>query len=386
MTPGRSPHPPPTVKWCADLELQIERFHIDEAGFTVRARRSGSVSRVLLVVLAVAYAASTMVLATRLRTASGSGSFSPPPTFTVTKAAGNPLITVNPGNPSENVEQYAPSPILVGSTYWVYVKGAADIDAWSAPDPDGPFTLQANGVIAPQPGTWEHAFALEPHAIYDEASDTIHVLYAARDTNPNNWAWGHATAPGSTPTVFTKDVANPILTANAAEADLGSTNITDLKVSSVVKIGSSFHFYGYALWDGIYHLIKATGTTWNDPDNVTLLRDAPGGADAVIQTPSVFKYGSLYGMLYSVGEAQPGPRSIWLAWSLDGSTFDFDNAVELVTPASGWESNEAYSGQVLRETAAPYSAPILDAGRLLLFYSGLNATPVAQSGLAYLVP
>src|SRR5436190_3981862 len=152
-----------------------------------------------------------MVLARRLLPSSGgSGSFTGtrhlPTSWGLTRYASNPIITVNPGNPSEVHEQYVPAGIKVGSTWWVYVKGASRIYAWSSTD--GTTYTLANGgspVLAPIAATWEGSFVLEPVVVYDEPNATIHMYYKGDDANPVNWQWGHATAADSDPLTFTRD-------------------------------------------------------------------------------------------------------------------------------------------------------------------------------------
>lgn len=333
-----------------------------------------------------------------LAAAGGSGAFTVPPVtelpidWGITRHADNPLLTVTMGEPNE---MYTPAAVeLPNGDIVVYVKGAARIYVWISTDGGATFDFMVGGahVIYPVAATWESDFVVEPAALYDEDTDLIHVWYKARAAAADSWGWGHATAPGSNAADVTKDPANPILTSNAVEADLGSSNITDLTIGCVVRgPDGTFHFYGAALYDGIYHLIHGTGTTFNDPGDFEVILDAPGGSVTVVQCPDVFRVpgpGSpLYAMFYAIGEDQPGPRTIRVGTSTDLSTWDFSDTTDILSPTgTGWEEDETYCGHLIKENASPWLAPKLDGmGRWRYFYSGLEDS-IARAGLAYMEP
>lgn len=340
-----------------------------------------------------------VTLATRLLIAAGgSGGFTPsaavmPTSWGVVKEATNPVIDVD-DNPGESLEQYVPAPIrLANGDIWCYVKGNTRIYAWKSTDGGVTFALQNGGtaVLAPVLATWENTYVLEPFAIYDAATDVIHMYYKARDNGAANWQWGHATAPGATPTVFTRDPANPILTKANAQTDLGGTT-NDLAISDVFMVGSTFHFHGYALVGTRYKMIGATGTTWNDPSSVTVLATAASDP-AIIYKGSVFRVpGSgpaVYGMLYSFGEQDYSPLNIRAATSSDGSTWDFSSTADVLAAPGGsvWDATANYAGALLRSSTAPYTAPVIIDGTWRYYYSGYRAsTGKASVGLAYLSP
>lgn len=309
-----------------------------------------------------------------------------PVDWNVDRDPSNPKITIFG---LETHEQYTPAPIrLPNGDIWVYVKGAARIYAWKSTDDGATFAYQNGGgqVIGPSAGQWDGSFVVEPAALYDEDTDTIHVWYGARDANPDNWAIGHATAPGSDPTDFTKDPANPILTASDVEAALGAADVQDLKMSAPIIIGSTFHFYGYTLADDVYHLFHATGTTWNDPGSVeSILAAATEGVD-VVQSPSVVRMPgagpAVYAMLWALGGFQPAPRSIRDAESSDGETWSFGSTDVLAPQGTGWEEDEVYCQAIMK---TPDGLPVIVNGKWQLYYSGLE-DDVAQAGIAYLDP
>lgn len=309
-----------------------------------------------------------------------------PTDWNIERYAGNPVIT-NFG--AETTEMYTPAPIqLPNGDIWVYVKGTARIYAWKSTDDGATFAYQNGGgqVVGPSAGQWDETFVVEPAALYDDATSTIHLWYGGRDANPDNWAIGHATAPLSDPTSFTKDPTNPILTAQDVETALGATDVDDLKFSAPIIIGSTYHFYGYALVDSVYHLIHATGTTWNDPGSVESILAATVPGVTVVQSPSVVRMPGggdpAYAMIWALGGTQPAARWLRDAESDDAETWTFGTTNILSPTGTGWEEDEVYCAAILKE---PDGSPIIIDGKWQLYYSGLEDT-VAQSGLAYMEP
>jgi hypothetical protein len=332
-------------------------------------------------------------LAARLLTAANGGAGVTLPAFptswNIERYAGNPVIDVD-NNPNETTEQYTPAPIrLPGGDIWVYVKGLDRIYAWKSTDDGETFALQNsnNAVITPGSG-WESEFTVDPAAVYDPATDTIHLYYKGTNDAQGDaaWGWGHATADGDTPTSFTKDLGNPILTSATVSTALGGGAVTDMSLSDVVKIGSTFHFYGYTNEAGVYQIIQATGSTWNDPTGVESILSAAGGAETVVQCPSVFIVDGRYGMFYSRGGALPGNRTIRVAESLDAETWDFSDTTDIISPTgTGWEEDDTYVPSILKTGVGP--VPVTIDGKWLLYYSGYESPPGdANVGLAYLEP
>jgi hypothetical protein len=347
--------------------------------------------RPLLVVLGVLV---VVTLATRLLTVAGGGGGITLPAFPtdwgVERYAGNPVIDVD-NNPNETNEQYVPAPIrLPSGDIWVYVKGLNSVYAWKSVDGGETFTLE-NGnasVIAPgASGQWDEDFALEPAAVYDPDTDTIHLYFKGTNSaaGTSNWGWGHATADGSDPTDFTKDASNPILTSSEVSTDLGGGTISDLAISDVVKIGSTFHFYGYVAHSNRYKLIQTTGSDWDDPGDVEIILTAANDNE-IVQCPSVFLINGIYAMFYSIGGPQPDPRWIRVAQAPDAETWDFSDSTNIISPTgTDWEEDETYAGSILKDGYGP--TPVTIGGRLLYYYSGLETPPGdANVGLIYLDP
>lgn len=338
-----------------------------------------------------------MLAARLLMAVGGSGSFIIPPAtlpsdWGFTEAPGQPGIDVA-DNPAETVEQYVPAPIeLSNGDVWVYVKGQSRIYAWLSTDGGVTFSLENGGspVIAPgSGGSWDDAFALEPMAIYDEGTDTIHLWYKGFDGA--NWAWGYATAPGSDPTEVTKDAGNPILTAADVSTDIGGGAVGDLAISDVIVIDGTVHFYGYCFHGGLYKLIQATGPDFSSPSGAEVILNSESGSFEVT-SPSVFRmpgFGpALYVMFYTRGGASTAPpRGLRVGTSSDGETWDFsDTAYILEGSGSGWIEDGIYAASMLKETTSPYVSPIVDgSARWRLFVSGIE-DGTANAGLHYMEP
>ena len=301
----------------------------------------------------------------------------------------NPVIAVNA---TETTEQYVPSPIqLDNGDIWVFVKGNTSIYAYKSTNGGVTFSIQNAGspVLTPGAGgSWDSGFVLEPHAVYDKANATIHLYYFGYNGTVPGAGHATATVTASVPGSFTKDVGNPIVSASAVNTDLGGAGVGNaLVITSVLKIGSTFHFYGYCIYGGAFRLLHWTGTTWNNPSSTRILLSAPTNWQSVVETPSVFSYGNLYGMFYTLGGSQPSyGRSLFVGASSDGANWEFDSSTIISPGGVGWESVETYSCQILRSNVSPFSSPVVDAnGRWHLYYSGHDGTH-GQSGLAYLTP
>lgn len=318
-----------------------------------------------------------------------------PSSYGITRSTNNPCTSNTGGEP---FEMYDPACFRDGSGNIVmYVKGNKRIYAWKSTDGGETFSIQNAGgeVIGPgTSGAWDDEFVLEPTVIYDQANSTIHLWYkgSGDPTGATGWGWGHATAPDSTPYTFTKDGANPILTSSDVSTALGGATVTDTGIGDVTLIGSTYHFYGYAFVTDRYRLIQATGTTWNDPSGVSSILTASNTTThKILVTPSVIRMtgdgSALYVMFYSDGGSQPDPRTIRTGWSRDGATWDFSDTTDILSPTSGWESNEVYAAHMLKVNTTPWALPDVDiSGNWRFYYSGLDSTSHALAGLTYMNP
>lgn len=317
-----------------------------------------------------------------------------PGAWTLIRSSANPIFTVNPGNPNENTEQYTPCSVRLGNgDIWVYVKGTGKIYAWKSTDNGETFTLQNsnNPVInIGAGGSWESSAVVSPACFYDLATTTIHIYYKGFDGDNNHWAWGHATASASAPQTVTKDPANPILTSANVQTQLSLTGLLDLAISDVIKIGSTYYFYGYLLDNsGNYKLFYATGSAVNNPAAQAVIV-TPSSPYDLVEQPTVFTHpgGSTYIMLYAEGyQASSGVRYGRAAFSLDGTTWVPIPGRPVQPSGSTWESQWTHTFNVLKANAAPYTDAVLINGHYNIYYSGgnTNAT-LTQGGLIRAYP
>jgi hypothetical protein len=328
------------------------------------------------------------VLAAGYPISAPAGPFPPVSSWTITRSGSNPITSLPSG---ESSEQYVPAPLrLASGDIWVYAKGQSRIYAWKSTDDGVTFSIQNGGVAVLTPGAsgaWDHDFVLEATVVYDQVNGSIHLWYKA---NPGpagtGISWGHATAPDSDPTNLTKDPANPILLGEDVAVALGGSPVADMAVSCVLKIGSTFHFYGYIQYGGTYYLCQTTGSNWNTPTASGFSLISRFDSSVVFETPSVIRApdGS-YLMLFAKGGSGLSSRSILTATAPDGETWTAQTGTVLAPTGSGWEEKQAYSGQFLRSNFAPFSDAYVDgSGRKLFYYSGASATPIYRAGLAYI--
>lgn len=319
-----------------------------------------------------------------------------PTCWAAVRESTNPVIDVH-NNPNQTGnDQYVPAPVKMGNgDIWVYVKDSVSIFAWKSTDGGVTFALQnSNNAVLTKgtAGAFDDLAVKEQHVVYDSANSTLHMFYGGQHSADNKWSVGHATAADSDPATWTKDAGNPILAHAAVATQIGATSVTDLKLCDAIVISGTYHFYGYLQHDGTNSLWHCTGTALASPDVSTLtLIFTPSGVWTDVSWPSVFIYGSLYGMLYSLGAPQTGSeplakwRAVWPAVSTDGAAWSF-NGGTVLAPLTGWESLEAYAAQLLKESVTPFANPVADAnGRWHLYYSGWDGT-FASSGLLYMAP
>lgn len=311
---------------------------------------------------------------------------------------GNPVIQAVLDNPAESLSQYVPAPIrLPNGDIWVYVKGDYTHAIWAYKSTDGGRSLAVQGKVIDRgdPGAWDDAFAFDPAAVYDQATNTIHLWYKGTNdpSGQASWSWGHATASGDSPLAFAKDAANPILTPRDIEAALGETGVTDNDVSNVIRIGSDFYFYGTFCSSDGYKIFYAKGSDWNTPvPQAVILTPSPGYE--IVQSPTVFQHPDtlLYVMLFTEGLLlPPGERHLVAAQSRDGTvwerlpgTFLAPSEALAARGDKPWESIRVYGASMLKASQGDFATPEPVDGRYLLYYSGSNYGD--ETGLLFVTP
>lgn len=339
-----------------------------------------------------------------------------PQTWAQEISANNPVVPLGTGDSATVDEQYQPTVIRVANgDIWIYVKGTGRLYAFKSTDDGETFTIQNGGLPVLEPGSagrWDDGFVLDPSAVYDRLTDTIHLYYKGGHynlseviANYQSTSWGHATASGSAPTVFTKD-PSPILTSPTAVAALGASDFIDMRLDSVIRIGSTFYFYGHIITGTAYlngndfkgRLFYATGSTWTNP--IVQGYAFPNNSDNMINNgwvqmdPMVFKQpGSpIYTMLYAEGsffQGQPGAsRSIKVATSRDAKVWKLSAGTFLTssTTGDGWDAKMVYGPTILKKSIGSFIEPELVNGKFLIYFSGLNEAIQAASGLVRVVP
>lgn len=316
-----------------------------------------------------------------------------PALWALSRSAANPQFTVGSGG--EEGEMYTPTAYsLPDGRINVFTKGRMTIHRWLSAD--GLNSSSYQGVVltgGADEGAWDHAGVVDPRVVCDGATDTAHLYYKGFNVGTAEAVYqvGHATAKCSDPSAFTKDPA-PVLTRAAVSAALeGGAPLWDLSVSDVVKKDGVWHFFGYysvvAGSSSVYKLFRATGTSWTDikPAQVIFAGDARNW----FLTPTVFKAGSLYVMLYTEGGEQGttrARRTLRVATSPDLLTWTKEPGALLAPQGAGWEAVETFAASLLKKSSGNFDTPEALGGHLVLLYSGLSPQTVAQGGVAFLWP
>lgn len=309
-----------------------------------------------------------------------------------TRYPANPVVRIAM-NPEETISQYVPAVVLLSNgQVWMYVKGdlTKNISAYSSVD--GGLSFEFRGVAVPRGGAgeWDSEFVVDPAAVYDPATSTIHLWYKGRARPEEGISWGYATADAADPVRFAKHSGNPILSPADIQRRLGERNVSDNYLTDVVRIGGRFHFYGGFSSDEGYKTFLALGHSWHDPVPDRVLMTPEAGTD-LVQCPYVIRhpYADSYLKFYTVGfDADLDPtlgRRLRVASSADGVRWTPLPGVLLEPDTTiSWEAKRVYCASVLRHPGS--SAPVLRDGRMQIYYSGSSRDHRDQVGLLHLFP
>jgi hypothetical protein len=315
-----------------------------------------------------------------------------PATWAQARNPANPLTTFTGG---ETGEMYNPSAVrLTNGDQLLFVKGAIRIHLWKSTNDGATYSYQ--GVALTGTGsTWDASGVVEPFVIFDQAANLLRMYY--KGFTGSVYQAGYATASPSTPLVWTKQ-STPVLTASAVSTALaGGATLSDLAITSVIKSGSTYYFYGYYGVSGGLQLFEATGTTWTNPTPSANIFST--GVNSNPASPDVFKSpGSpFYTMLFSEGGPQATAgispiRVSKVATSRDGLNWErIDRGGVLIRPTSAtssgtlWERDETFTPKILKKGTGNFDEPFAVNGRYQLYYSG-DTGAEARSGMMYLDP
>lgn len=229
------------------------------------------------------------------------------------KNPNNPITTIAP-NPILT-SAYVPTPIrLNNGDLWVYVKDEYfGIYGWKSTDNGTNWTYEGNMIAPGTGGSWDDTYVLDPYAYYNPATDSIYLYYKGGRLSPTNFGVGLATAKGTSPTAFTKDV-NPILSATSFRSQMSTLISQDLILSSTVLKDGVWHFY-LSYQDSLnkMNVVHGSGSNLRQINNCTKIIEPLTGYD-LAYIPTVFKdTGLLYRMILTDGFVQ---------WSQDACPSD----------------------------------------------------------------
>lgn len=299
------------------------------------------------------------------------------------------------GGTVETKSQYVPTPILLNDgTIIVYVKGddTRSIFAYESTDNGQTYNVMNGGlpVLTPTPSSWDSGACLDPAAVFDSDTNTIHLYYKGIVGTPGYgpWAIGYATASGNTPSILTKDLTNPLLTSSTAASFFGLSSVTDICISSVTRYLGNWFFYGtYRGPTHPYKIFYCKGGDWTDL-SLRSERISPMLPYDIVQSPCIFKRGASYKMLMTEGYDGFNNDYHQLVQMSSNDMANWTRDGVLMEPGFGWDNRKIYCAQFLRKNTGEYNEPVEINGKWLLYYSATdnNNPNKAKTGLALIEP
>lgn len=281
--------------------------------------------------------------------------------WSFTKNAGNPLIAKVYN--TSYYEFYPPTPILDDDDTNYRIIGKNSNEVWGYTSTDGITWSETGKLIAKgAASSWDAGQCTS--AYFYKENGVYKILYNGYgDDGVLDYGQGIATA-NSWGTSWTKGVSNPINTVAPYNAANG-TSFVGVVLSSVVKVGSTWYFFGIVHNQSFTDVALAYGTSssFETPSITTkicTLSDL-GTSYAWLQSPDVFKHPTTgeYILTFTVGNrlnnATTDTQSIYAIYS--GSTIApvFTQAGLRIYPimvcdtAQAYENSQNYAAHWLRD-------------------------------------
>jgi uncharacterized repeat protein (TIGR01451 family) len=277
----------------------------------------------------------------------------------LTKALGNPVLSVGGSGAWDGVEVWEPSVLKDGSTYkmWYFGYDGSTSRIGYATSSDGvTWNKSGSNPVLSSTAPWEGSRVIAPTVIKDGSQ--YKMWYTGIDSS---WVSriGYATSPDGM--TWTKHGGNPVLDVGAS----GSWEDGDVRSPAVLKVGSTYHMW-YEGDDGattrIGHATSTDGMTWTkDPANPVLDVGPSGDWDWLdAYGPSVLYYNNTFVMWYS-GKTLPPAWQTGYALSPDGTNW---TRQEMLIPEGAPGAFDSDS--------ADYASVIVDGSDFKVWYSGYN--------------
>lgn len=304
--------------------------------------------------------------------------------YEVQRDVRNPIFTPKVGHPW----MYAPAPAVVNGKTLVVVKtGVPDLCLW---EEVGGSYLYRGEIVKPRPGTFDQAGMAAPLLIHDDSTGTLHLYYNGNSsfTGQGYSRIGYTTALASNPLQWA--TPHVVLDNTDVAAHFGWAQAEDVGLWDMVEIDGVKTWYGHASIEsgGDYYLFRAESSNWEDihiVDSYAIIGDNGGWF-----SPAVFRgQDNVWRQVLSQGRVNgpwPYPWCLHQSASTDGKKWIHQGTVFAQSNVPGsWDRDLVFAAHILKESHAPYAAPVLDSqGRVQIFFSGRGVpTDTDRSGIAY---
>lgn len=317
------------------------------------------------------------------------------------KHADNPVIA-RADNPDATREEYQPSVMRVGGTFYCYTKsdeygGAAGyphcFNLWTSDDGVN-WSLDTHQVFTEADSTMDVASVQHGHLLYEPETDTYHLYYGAYG-GTDGPTIGHAS--GSDIRNLSDDAGNPFLTPTEIQNALGGSKIAEPRIKDVVIRDDGTHlFYGQSTTSNsrgtsdFDRLWVGTGSSYTDitvQDVIVGPDQFPRHAEALTE-PTVFKEHGVYYLITGVGRHfSVDAEDIQETYALVGDGINFDPVPGVVADTGAtatWEESRVYGGSFLKKQEGGHDELDRVNGKVRLYYNGM-ATGTSSQGEVGLV-
>lgn len=312
------------------------------------------------------------------------GCFSSPKGWKFTKHASNPLIAKQYASSPDKFEYYPPCIYYDGSAYYAMAKN--NNEGWGYTSADGITWTETAKLLSKGSGADWDAGLSSPNYMMVEGS-TIHLFYAGYNSAPNfNQKIGYASVAisGSLAatwgTTFTKSGGNPVYDCSEYNT-ANSTSFECIALTDIVKVGSTYYFFGtlYMNDNSDFDLAYGTGTSITDihiDTKICNIDDIPGGSTQ-FQNPNVFKNAAgKYRMAFTIGTPTVSYRNEWIICAYTTAATPTGWTINTAKILQGGESgsydeSQAYCAAMLKDING---TPYVISGKYRFYYAGHNTT------------
>jgi len=294
-----------------------------------------------------------------------------------TKYSGNPILSPGPRGSWDDYSVSHPTVLKVGSTYMMWYTGNNRIGLATSSD-GTTWTKHPNNPVlnVGSSRSWDDKGVFAPSVIL--VGSTFYMYYSGKSSGISTSIGLAVSTDGVS---WTRSTANPILTPGP----MGSWDSSDIHSPSVLKVDSSYYmWYTSSVGQpGITGFIRGRiglatstdGVSWTKyPENPVLTPDTDSWDHTHTFAPSVLKLNSTYYMWYS-GVTKDAVWKIGLATSADGVSWRKFSENPILTPGTAeyWDSGSQ---------GVQYAKVLAVNSSLYMYYMGDTGSGRFSIGLA----